>query len=398
MSKPLVFEKPLGMRDILPESLAKQRHLEQALKNCIEKWGYEEIMTPSLEYFDTVGAASATLTDRMFKLLDKQGHTVVLRPDMTTPIARVVSSLYKDMPFPIRLFYQANLFRAQEKEAGRNAEFYQTGVELIGEASVDADAEAIALAIGCLQAANIGTFKLAIGHVDFLDGLLEEIIPEESIHERFRRFLHDRDYVGYRQLVNTMELSEVNRHRLHALLHLRGGKGKIDEARELTINGKARKAVQTIATLWEALEAYGVTEYVLLDFNLISGLNYYTGVVFEGYAADLGSPLVSGGRYDNLLAQFGRPAPATGFAIKMDRLMQVTQTAQGVKPDRVMIGYTANQRNAAVIESQRLRKEGKVVIAQLLTAGDELSRYETEQGCSVIYQVDEEGQHESSGE
>lgn len=366
MAKPLGFEKPLGMRDILPDSLAKQRHLERALRQCIEPWGYEEISTPSLEYYDTVGAASATLTDRMFRLLDKQGHTVVLRPDMTAPIARVVSSLYKDVPLPIRLFYQANVFRAQEKEAGRNAEFFQTGIELIGDASVDADAEAIALAVFCLRAAGVETFRIAIGHVDFVDGLLEEWIVDESIRNQFRQHLAERDFVGFRQLLSTLDLSPGAKERLEALLRLRGGKGKIEEARKLTENGKARRAVETVASLWESLEAYGVTDDLLLDFNLIINLNYYTGVVFEGYAADLGSPLLGGGRYDHLLAQFGRPAHATGFAIKMDRLLQVTPAVETEPRNRVLLCYTEDKRTEALAEAQLLREDGLVVVTRLV--------------------------------
>ncbi|MED1915728.1 ATP phosphoribosyltransferase regulatory subunit [Brevibacillus sp. DP1.3A] len=371
MAKPLGFEKPLGMRDILPESLAKQRYLERELRQCIERWGYEEISTPSLEYFDTVGAASATLTDRMFRLLDKQGHTVVLRPDMTTPIARVVSSLYKDVPLPIRLYYQANVFRAQEKEAGRNAEFCQTGIELIGDASVDADAEAIALAVFCLRVAGVETFRIAIGHVDFVDGLLEEEIEDEHVRNQFRQFLYERDFVGFRQLLATVDIPTEAKSRLEALLRLQGGKGKIEVARELAGNGKARRAVETIASLWESLEAYGVTEDLLIDFNLIINLNYYTGVVFEGYAADLGSPLLGGGRYDQLLSQFGRAASATGFAIKMDRLLQVTPFEKGQAPARVLLVYTEDCRGAALAEAQQLRENGLVVVTRLVSRIDE---------------------------
>lgn len=371
MAKPLGFEKPLGMRDILPESLAKQRRLERELRKCIERWGYDEISTPSLEYFDTVGAASATLTDRMFRLLDKQGHTVVLRPDMTTPIARVVSSLYKDVPLPIRLYYQANVFRAQEKEAGRNAEFSQTGIELIGDASVDADAEAIALAVVCLRAAGVETFRIAIGHVDFVDGLLEEEIEDEPIRNQFRQFLYERDFVGFRQLLATVDIPLEAKSRLEALLRLQGGKGKIEAARELAGNGKAGRAVDTIASLWESLEAYGVTEDLLIDFNLIINLNYYTGVVFEGYAADLGSPLLGGGRYDQLLSQFGRAASATGFAIKMDRLLQVTPFVKGQTPTRVLLVYTEDCRSAALEEAQQLREDGLVVVTRLVSKIDE---------------------------
>lgn len=365
MTKLLGFEKPLGMRDILPESLAKQRHLEASLRKCIERWGYAEIYTPSLEYYDTVGKASATLADRMFKLLDKQGHTVVLRPDMTSPIARVVSSLYKDVPLPIRLYYQANVFRAQEKEAGRDAEFFQTGVELIGDASVDADAEAIALAVYCLRAAQVPSFKIAIGHIDFVEGLLEEIVADRELQTKLQQYLHDRDYVGYRQVVEQLPIEDSDRRRLHTLLHMRGDGKKIADAYALTGNGKARKAVETLASLWQALEAYGVTEDLLLDFNLISNLNYYTGIVFEGYAADLGAPLLGGGRYDHLLAQFDRPAPATGFALKMDRLMQVTSLVVQPASPKINIGYTAQKRDEALREAQRLRQSGTIVVTRL---------------------------------
>ncbi|WP_139491232.1 ATP phosphoribosyltransferase regulatory subunit [Brevibacillus dissolubilis] len=392
MAKPLVFEKPLGMRDILPESLAKHRKLESVLRGSIEKWGYEEITTPSLEYFDTVGAACVTLEGRMFKLLDKQGHTVILRPEMTAPIARVVSSLYKHVPLPIRLYYQANVFRAQEKEAGRPAEFFQTGVELIGEASVDGDAEAIALAVACLQAAQVPSFKIAIGHVDFIDGLLDEIVKDPQIHTQFRAYLHDRDYVGYRQLVESLELSDDERRRLHALMHLRGGKSKIAEAHELTINGKARKAVQTIASLWEALEAYGVTDHLLLDFNLFSNFNYYTGTIFEGYSADLGSPLLGGGRYDTLLEQFGRPAPATGFAINMDRLNQVTTLTTTRTEQRLVIAYAPDRREEALRQAQAARQTGRVVITRLLTDGDVTESLSNQAQDEIMILTAEEGE------
>ncbi|WP_312117685.1 ATP phosphoribosyltransferase regulatory subunit [Brevibacillus reuszeri] len=391
MAKPLGFEKPLGMRDILPESLAKQRHLEHLLGQCISRWGYEEISTPSLEYYDTVGAASATLTDRMFRLLDKQGHTVVLRPDMTTPIARVVSSLYKDIPVPIRLFYQANVFRAQEKEAGRNAEFFQTGIELIGDASDDADAEAIALAVFCLRAAGVETFRIAVGHVDFVDGLLEDAIEKESDRNQFRQFLYERDFVGFRQLLSTLDIDSEAKDRLEALLRLRGGKGKIAEAYELTSNEKARRAVDTIASLWEALEGYGVTDDLLLDFNLIINLNYYTGVVFEGYAADLGSPLLGGGRYDHLLAQFGRPASATGFAIKMDRLLQVTPALASQPISRVLLCYTADCRKQALAEARLLREDGLVVVTRLVSGEAEVATIQSN-GYSKVICMTEQGE------
>lgn len=362
MSKPLGFEKPLGMRDVLPGVLQKQRWLQHRLLNCMEQWGYREIMTPTLEYYDTVGGASATLDERLFKLLDRQGKTLVLRPDMTAPIARVASSLLKDEPFPLRLMYSSNVFRAQAKEAGRNAEYYQTGVELIGSPSVDADAEVIALAVFVLKEAGVPDFKIAIGHVGFLDGLLEETVDVEDQREALKEYLHNRNFVGFRHYVESLGVAPEKQERLRQLLTLRGGKDLVDRAEAITINGKARKAVQNLRRLWEALEAYRVTDSVLFDLNLLSNLNYYTGILFEGYAAGQGFPLCTGGRYDRLMAQFGRPAPATGFAVQMDRMMEAT-SYQPEKRETTIVLYTEDQRTRAFEQAQILRQlEGGVVV------------------------------------
>jgi ATP phosphoribosyltransferase regulatory subunit len=377
MSKPLGFEKPLGMRDILPDVLEKQRWLENQVKNCMRQWGYEEIATPTLEYYDTVGGASAALDNRLFKLLDRKGKTLVLRPEMTAPIARVASSLLKEEPLPLRLMYTANVFRAQAKEAGRNAEFTQAGIEYIGSASVDADAEAIALAVSVLKAAGVEAFKIAVGHIGFLEGLLEEIVEKQSARETLKEFLYFRDYVGFRHYVKKLELPEQGEARLHELLTLRGGKELMERAEAITINGQARKAVINLKQLWEALEAYQVTDYILFDLNLLSNLNYYTGILFEGYAANQGFPICGGGRYDGLMAQFGRPCPATGFAVQMDRLLEAADYTPE-KQKRFLILYHEPQRREALEKAMELRlEENLIVVAQRKEemAGVDISQY-----------------------
>lgn len=175
MSKPKGFEKPIGFRDYLPHAVSKLRKIENDVLNCMNQWGYSQIMTPTLEYYDTVGVASSTSDQKLYKLLNNRGQALVLRSEMTAPVARVVSSLLKDEPLPLRLSYHANVFRAIEEEAGREAEFYQTGVELVGDDSPEADAEVVALAIESLKAAGVQTFKIAMGHVGFLNGLFQEV-------------------------------------------------------------------------------------------------------------------------------------------------------------------------------------------------------------------------------
>jgi ATP phosphoribosyltransferase regulatory subunit len=361
MTKPLGFEKPLGMRDYLPDMIAKQRYIEEQLKNCMTKWGYREILTPTLEYYDTVGEASATLDSKQFKLLDKQGRTLVLRPDVTAPIARVASSLLKEEPRPLRLMYHTNVFRAQEKEAGRNAEFYQSGVELIGEPSVEADAEVIALAVASLQTAGVKEFKIAIGHVDFIEGLLEEVLPEEDWRERLKERLHNSDHVGFRQDIEQLAINESEKDRLRGILKLRGGAERLADAEALTVNGRARKAIKNLQELWNALQAYQVTEHVIFDLNLLSNLNYYTGILFEGYAAKLGFPICGGGRYDDLLSQFGTQTPSTGFAIKLDRLIQASTVESEEQLQRIYVLYDQSSRTQAIQTAAELRKTAIVV-------------------------------------
>lgn len=366
MSKPKVFEKPTGVKDYLPHAVAKLRRIELDVLECMRRWGYAQIMTPTIEYYDTVGVASATSDQKLFKLLNQRGTTIVLRSDMTAPIARVVGSLLKEQPFPLRLSYHGNVFRAFEEEGGRDAEFFQTGVELVGDPSPEADAEIIALAIASLKAAGVPAFKIAIGHVGFLQGLFEETLPgrgEEQ--ETLKACLLQRDHVGYRDVLRKLALDDELRRELEDILRLRGGQEVCSQALELSMNEAAQAAIRHLCEIWEVLGAYGVQEHVLIDLTMIGDFSYYTGMTFEGYASHLGFPVCSGGRYDNLLAQFGRPAPATGFALKTTRMLEVVEDGAKV-PGRTLILYSPRMRHDALAEAERLRSIGYAVVTELV--------------------------------
>jgi ATP phosphoribosyltransferase regulatory subunit len=375
MTKPKVFEKPTGVKDYLPHAVTKLRRIERSVLECMHRWGYEQIMTPTIEYYDTVGVASATSDQKLFKLLNQRGTTIVLRSDMTAPIARVVGSLLKDQPFPIRLSYHGNVFRAFEEEAGREAEFYQTGVELVGDSSPEADAEVIALAIASLQAAGVPSFKIAIGHVGFLNGLFEETLPgRNSEQEVLKACLLQRDHVGYRDILRKLSLDTAWQRELEDILRLRGGQEVCNQALELSANAGAQAAIKHLCEVWDVLADYGVQEHVLIDLTMIGDFSYYTGMTFEGYASQLGFPVCSGGRYDNLLAQFGRPAHATGFAIKTTRIVEVVED-YAEEQRNVLIIYEAAQRRSALLAASHRRKLGEVVVTELLSAAnkDELT-------------------------
>ncbi|WP_027093371.1 ATP phosphoribosyltransferase regulatory subunit [Cohnella thermotolerans] len=382
MSKPKVFEKPTGVKDYLPHAVAKLRRIERDVLACMGRWGYEQIMTPTMEYYDTVGVASATSDQKLFKLLNQRGTTIVLRSEMTSPIARVVSSLLKEQPFPIRLSYHANVFRAFEEEAGRDAEFFQTGVELVGDPSPEADAEVIALAIASLQAAGVPSFKVAVGHVGFLNGLFRQALPgQEEEQMSLKAFLLQRDHVGYRDALRKLSLSEEVRSELEGILRLRGGEEVCKQALQLNLSPDAKAAIGQLCEVWDVLSAYGVQEHVLIDLTMIGDFSYYTGMTFEGYASHLGFPVCSGGRYDNLLGQFGRPAPATGFALKTTRILEVARDDAEEAGGRTLIVYAHAQRREALLEADRLRAEGLQVVTEALdSAAPEWQRLKEQAG------------------
>lgn len=369
MSKPKGFEKPTGVRDYLPYAVKKLRKIERNVLDCMNRWGYQQIMTPTMEYYDTVGVASSTSDQKLFKLLNNRGTTMVLRSDMTAPIARVVSSLLKEESLPIRLSYHANVFRTIEEEAGREAEFFQTGVELVGDASAEADAEVVALAIESLKSAGVASFKIAMGHVGFLHGLFEEIVPgRDEDQESLKEGLLRRDYVGFRNSIRKLQLPEAQGNVLDGIVRLRGGKEICEQALKLSSNLQARESIDHLCKVWEVLEAYGVSEHVLIDLTMIGDFSYYTGMTFEGYASELGFPVCNGGRYDNLLQQFGRAIPATGFALKTNRILDGVHGFQDADEKPILIQYDADRRQEGLAEANRLRSEGQIVITELVTA------------------------------
>jgi ATP phosphoribosyltransferase regulatory subunit len=376
VSKPKVFEKPTGVKDYLPEAVAKLRNIEFNVLACMERWGYNQIITPTLEYYDTVGVASSTADKKLFKLLDRKGKTLVLRSEMTAPIARVVSSLFKEYPFPLRLSYHSNVFRSIEEEAGRDAEFFQTGVELVGDASSEADAEVVALAIASLQAAGVQNFKIALGHVGFLNGLFHETLANHlDAQTVLKECLLSRDYVGYKEAIKSLSLPAPVEKELQGVLRLRGGEEICVQAGTVTQDPKAQEAIRHLCEVWDVLKAYGVSEHVVIDLTMIGDFSYYTGMTFEGYASDLGFPVCSGGRYDNLLEQFGRPAPATGFALKTNRILEVIGKESIDPPFRVCIAYDAEHREEALQCAKEIRtREGVMVVTRLVDSGEAFER------------------------
>lgn len=405
VAKPKVFEKPIGVRDYLPHIVRRLRQIQRNVLDCMERWGYQEIMTPTLEYYETVGAASSTSESKQFKLLDPKGKTLVLRSDMTAPIARVAASLLKDERLPLRLAYHANVFRAPEEEAGRDAEFFQTGVELIGDPSTDADAEVVALAIASIKAAGLHEFKMALGHIGFIDGLFVDLLNGNAeAQQQLKEFLLKRNYVGYSQLLQRLSLSAESKFALSSVLRLRGGMEVCDQALQLTGNATAQAAIEQLRAVYHTLEAYRVADQVFIDLTMIGDFSYYTGITFEGYTMDQAFPVCNGGRYDLLLQQFGRHAAATGFSLKTNRILEwlekqsVVDSIESDERYQVLILYDDRHRAEAIGCAADMRlKDGFMVETQWVSStveehicigNDERYRYNGRVYHDIITYVD----------
>lgn len=358
-----MFEKPLGMRDTLPDLYERKAAVRSSIQEEMKRWGYQFIETPALEYYETVGAASAILDQQLFKLLDQQGHTLVLRPDMTAPIARVAASRLLKDELPIRLAYSANVYRAQQREGGRPAEFEQIGVECIGDHTISADGEGMALMISALKEAGLQNFQLSAGHIGFVRDFFQQILGTEERVENLTRFLYEKNYVGYREHVKSLALSSIDKQRLLDFLKLRGGEEVIEIAYGLLENGTGKKELAELEQLWSIMRDYGQEGTVKFDLTLVSHMSYYTGILFEVYAGNVGFPIGNGGRYDLLLQKFGKDTGATGFAIRLDRLLEALEDSNEAEPVYCIL-YSPERRKEAFDFAKEERSAGKKVVLQ----------------------------------
>ena len=378
----LVLEIPYGTRDFLPIEAAEKRAIETTLASLFTVWGYDEVVTPTIEYLDNLTLGSNhTLEPHLFKLFDKNNRTLALRHEMTTPIARLVSSRLQDYPLPLKLSYISSVFRYEQTQTGRQCEFYQAGVELMGSTSAFADAEVIALAIQGLLHAGLLDFQICLGQVEFVNGIMGQYQLTDSVKNQLKTAMEQRNLVEFSQIIDEQDLPVTAKAVLRKLPLLNGGIDMLQQAYELALNEQSRRALDNLSEIYRLLQAYGVEQYVRFDLGIIRDFSYYTGMVFEAYTPGLGFPLCGGGRYDHLLSDFGSTCPATGFALGIERILLALERQGLAKPDQskdVYLGYAAGKAADAIQQAQELRQSGKVV-ELALSAQTESAAHESQQ-------------------
>ena len=359
---------PSGMRDLLPGESARARAVTDGVLSRMRRWGYQEVVTPTIEYFDTLVRGEGTEAgDRLFKLVDRGGELLALRPEMTTSVARLVSTHLRGHALPLRLAYAGQVFRGSETGSGRLREFHQVGCELIGAGTLEADAEIVALAVDALAASGVPECSISLGHVGFLRGMLDGLgLPEEG-ERGVRALLYQKDFVGLRGVLDRYGVPPA-RAEAFAQLPILSGRSAIPDARGLAETPENRQVLDALEDLVGILNAHGIGDAVRVDLSIIRDFDYYSGIVFEGHTASLGFPLLGGGRYDRLLDGFGVPYPATGFAIRVDRVLASPGHGEPAWPrsQDVAVVFGGGDRAAALRLAGMLRAQNLAVTVELL--------------------------------
>lgn len=314
-----VYQVPYGTKDILPGEMKRRRKIENAILDVFENWGYEEVKTPGFEYADTFGSM---VKDSDFRFFDRNNNLLVLRNDMTAPIARLAATRLQQGEKAKRLCYLANLFRYEEIQMGRQCEFEQAGVEFFGVQGPEADAEIIALAAQALQTAGLEKFAFSVGHVGFINGLAEEAgFTAEQILQ-LKDCLRRHDAVAMEELAaSATNINEEIKKLFRDFLFLQGGVELLDKMSAVVQNEKCLAALKDLRQIYELVEKHGAGKFVSFNLGLYRSLDYYTGMLFEVYVPEMGYPVAGGGRYDKMMRGFGLDCPATGFAIGVDRVL-----------------------------------------------------------------------------
>lgn len=368
MSKRLVHT-PEGVRDIYGKEYAGKWKMEGMIHDKFFEYGYQDIQTPTFEFFDVFSREIGTTPSKeLYKFFDKEGNTLVLRPDFTPSMARCAAKYFMDEDTEIRFSYLGNTFTNTSNLQGKLKEVTQMGVELIGNPAVEADGEVISLLVESLKNSGLKEFQISVGEVEYFKGICQEAGLDEETELQLREYISNKNYFGAESLLSERKIPQEYSSVLLRMTELFGGTECLTEAKALVKNARSLQAVERLEQLYQVLCLYGVEQYVSFDLGMLSKYNYYTGVIFKAYTYGVGDAIAKGGRYDSLLSHFGKDAPAIGFMIIVDDLMSAV-SRQGLPIPTVdevkVLSYTQDTFAEVLKEVRRLRNNGMRVEMRL---------------------------------
>jgi ATP phosphoribosyltransferase regulatory subunit len=350
---------PKGLRDLLPDEVKVKRRIEKEAAQLFSSYGYEEVITPTFEYLEIIeNGTGGSIREDLFLFMDREGGILSLRPEVTVSIARLAATHLQDAIFPQRLYYIANVFRHVQPQKAQYREFWQLGIELLGASGIWADAEVITIAVKTMANLGLKNFKISLNEIGIFNSLLNDSGLDFKKKGLIRNLVETKDMVELSNLLEQLDIEDGLKETIVRLPVLHGGLEVLNRIPYIEKNKKASNAVNELFKLYNTLKAFGVIDNIVVDMGVLRGLDYYTGVVFEGYSPDLGYGLLGGGRYDNLIGQFGHPHPATGFALGMDRLAMVLKHQED-ELQRYLIG--GKDLGLMVQKADELRQKGFIV-------------------------------------
>lgn len=353
---------PEGVRDIYNRECETKLAIQKKLSTVLHLYGYQDIQTPTFEYDDVFRKEiGSTSTKELYRFFDREGNILTLRPDITPSVARAAATLFETEDFPIRLCYAGNTFTNHTSYQGRLKENTQLGAELIGLDSIEADAEMLAMVVDGLKRTGLKEFQVNIGHVDFIQSLLEATGLEDDEMDEIRTLINNRNYFGVEEILDNRSVKESVKEAFHILPELMGGPEILESAARIAPSAEARLAVTRLQQIYKLLRLYKAEDHVTFDLSMSGSYGYYTGIIFRAYTYGTGDAVVRGGRYDHLLEKFGKSTPSIGFAIIIDELMSAlnrqkisVQTAK-----RNLLVYTEATEKWAVSLARSFRAKGK---------------------------------------
>lgn len=354
-----------GVRDIFGDEYERKSILIDSISGLFSAYGYQYIQTPSIEFYPVFDKDKGTIhSSQLYKIIDKEGHTLVLRPDFTPSIARAVSMYFNDEKLPIRLCYQGNIFLNNTNYRGRLNESTEMGVEVINFDAPEADAELIALSIEIMKAAGIKDFQISIGNVAVFNAVTQQAGLDEETTAQIRHLLSTRNQFGAIEFIESLNIDDDLKTVLKEIPGLFGGYNVLDRAEALINNEEAVKAVKRLRDVYEILKAYKYEDYVSFDLGMLSDFAYYTGIIFQAVTYGSGDAVIKGGRYNRFIEKFGKKADAIGFTTLVDSILSALQwqkLSAEVPKDRIMILYNKGEAKSAAEKAVSYRDKGEKV-------------------------------------
>ena len=360
-----IFHTPEGVRDIYSQECSRKQKLQEKLHRVFHQYGFEDIETPTFEYFEVFSKEVGTIPSRdLYKFFDREGNTLVLRPDFTPSVSRACATYFNPEKEVVSLCYTGNTFINNSSFRGRLKETTQMGVERMGDDSPEADAEILAMTVECLLAAGLTEFQVSVGQVDYYKAIFAQTGMSQEEEEELRELISQKNYFGVEELVKNKNMDKSLARVLSQLPQMFGSTEVLEKAKSLTDNPQALKAVARLEEIYELLKVYGYEKYVTFDFAMLSKYHYYTGIIFQAYTYGTGEALIKGGRYNQLMKHFGKPAASIGFAIVVDNLLMALsrqkiemEGEEGV----TVITYRKENRIQAIQKAKELRAQGRNV-------------------------------------